>query len=282
MSRLSGKRLLVVGVALSAGLGAGVAVAVQATASGGTRSPAPATTSSGKVTPTVKVRPHALATNAHCGQTVAASLTLNGDLICNGNGLIVTANSVTINLGGHVIIGSADAVSMGVRLAGTSDTVTNGNVVQFRTGVQLDGKTDTASALRATFNYDGVVAFGAGDKVTTTQALDNQQFGIAVLGAGDSVTSSKAISNSYGIYVGGTADVVTGNSASSNRTVGVYDVGTGTKLATDVGNFNGGDGLYASDYALIDGGANTAKGNGSTSALYGGVPAEQCFEVSCN
>jgi len=282
MSRLTGKRMVLIGAVLSAGLGAGVAVAVQASASGSPSAPTPpAPPKPGTVTPALKVQPHALATNVHCGQIVTATVTLNGDLICSGSGLTVNANSITVNLGGHSIFGPGDNVSIGVTLNGTSDKVTNGNLVAFRTGVQLQGTSETASSIRAVGNFDGIVVIGGKDIVTTSQALANTQFGIAVAGTGDSVTTNKAISNQYGIYISGMTEVVTGNSASSNSLYGVYDAGTGNKIATNVTNFNGSTGILAADYAVIDGGGNTAKGNNTTGASFVLVTGEQCYEIAC-
>ncbi|HEX3542546.1 MAG TPA: hypothetical protein VHT75_19110, partial [Acidimicrobiales bacterium] len=41
-----------------------------------------------------------------CGQTITASVTLTADLgPCLGDGLVVTASNVTLNLNGHTITG---------------------------------------------------------------------------------------------------------------------------------------------------------------------------------
>ena len=69
-----------------------------------------------------------MATNAHCGQAINASLTLNGDLTCSsGVGLIVSGNSVVLNLNGFAVINSASG-SVGVIVSGSHDTVEKGTV----------------------------------------------------------------------------------------------------------------------------------------------------------
>ena len=114
MFGLSGRRAVVVASALFVGSLASAVVAVQASASGGGSGPVrPASLPAPTPPPGVHVQkaavtPNVLATNAHCGQTVSASLTLNGDLDCSavgGSGLTVTANSVVLNLNGHTIFG---------------------------------------------------------------------------------------------------------------------------------------------------------------------------------
>jgi hypothetical protein len=286
--RLSGKKLGIIGVVLGAALGAGVAVAVQASASGGSPSPTPTpahgniTPAAGPMKPNGQLQPTLAATNAHCGQTLTASLTLNGDLSCpSGNGLILAANNVTLNLGGHAITGGGSYPTVGVRVNGATDTVTNGAVIGFYTGVVVANKADTVSSLRVSANSgDGIIVNGVSAKLTSVAALGNTESGLLATGGSITVTSSKFLGNKYGAIIYGTANVLTSNVASGNTYYGIYDVGFGTKFTTNVANFNGGTGIQAQDGNVIDGGGNTAKGNGN--AAYGHVAGEQCYLVACN
>ena len=47
--------------------------------------------------------PPASATHVGCGDVVTQDTTLDSDLLCEGDGLIVAASDVTLDLGGHVI-----------------------------------------------------------------------------------------------------------------------------------------------------------------------------------
>src|SRR5690349_13461336 len=71
-----------------------------------------------------------------CGQTVTVSVTLAADLTgCNGDGLVVGANGISINLNGHRITGTGTAGSRGVWNPGnTSVTVKNGAISGFAKG----------------------------------------------------------------------------------------------------------------------------------------------------
>ncbi|HEV2713522.1 MAG TPA: right-handed parallel beta-helix repeat-containing protein [Gaiellaceae bacterium] len=84
--------------------------------------------------------------NVSCGQTLTASTTLQNDLVdCPGNGLLVGADNITIDLNGHTIDGA------NVRKAGTGAivtkgrhanvTISNGTITDFYfSGVSLRGR----------------------------------------------------------------------------------------------------------------------------------------------
>jgi hypothetical protein len=278
--------------AVCAAVGAGAVLAVQASASGGTattspRPPSPpsptshqsirATTASGQLSPAVT------ATNAHCGQTLTASLTLNGDLFCSGTALTVTGASAVLNLGGHEVAGPNGTASgpIGIRLSGKSETVTNGLVTNFAIGVYVTGASDTVSAVRATYNFEGIYDAGPTTKITNSVAASNGNVGIyTVLGAGGGTYSGDhELNNSYGLVIVSNAAkmIITGNIAEGNTIYGIDDGGFGTTLTKNIANFNGNDGIYVAEVAVIDGGGNTAKGNDYTT---GNAP-EQCHGVVC-
>jgi PKD repeat protein len=71
--------------------------------------------------------------NAACGDLISASLVLNTDLDCHEDGLIVAANRITIDLGGHAITGHG--VGSGITISGFAGaTITNGTVSGFSSG----------------------------------------------------------------------------------------------------------------------------------------------------
>ena len=231
------------------------------------------------------VRPYTAATNAHCGMTVTAALTLNGDLICGGfeahAALTVTANSITLNLNGHGIFGFAGTSQDGIDIEGVSDTVQNGFVRGWADGVKVDGMKDTVTKIYASGNQVGIFDRGATDRITNNTAYANTTDGFDAFGnSGGSLTSDRASGNSVdGFDIGGSNYTVTASAAGGNTIDGFLDEGTHVTFSSNSANNNGRDGIDADfgDDELIDLGGNTAKGNGYGS---GGTPV-QCVNITC-
>ena len=75
----------------------------------------------------------------HCGQSIKHSIKLGRNLHnCRGDGLVVRANNITINLNGHTVDGIGRRSTAGVRIAGYHGvTVTGGVVRQLGKGIWL-------------------------------------------------------------------------------------------------------------------------------------------------
>ena len=151
-----------------------------------------------------------------CGATITQSVNLTQDLgPCPGNGLVITASNITVDLAGHRIFGTADASDnrVGVELTGvTGVTVTGsattttvmGNVDGFASGVGIDG--------------------GSGNTITQLDVHDN---------AGPASTSAN---RGDGIVIGSlnaSANNVISNDVVSHN--GVFD-GIGVFSAASTGN----------------------------------------------
>lgn len=64
------------------------------------------------------------ATDVHCGLTITSDVRLSNDLVgCSGNGIVIGADNVTLDLNGHIIDGHS-----GMRVKG-------GSVQQFGVGI---------------------------------------------------------------------------------------------------------------------------------------------------
>ncbi len=76
-----------------------------------------------------------------CGQVITTSRLVTNDLLdCLGNGLVIGANGITLDLGGHTI----DGTGLGIGILNNgfdSVTITNGIVQEFDFGVQLNDGT---------------------------------------------------------------------------------------------------------------------------------------------
>jgi hypothetical protein len=86
----------------------------------------------------------ASAVTLNCGDTVTSSVTLSNDVgPCTGNGLIIGADNVTLNLGGHTVSGSNTTNTttneqVGILIQGVRNVVVqNGTVTGFDAGVAI-------------------------------------------------------------------------------------------------------------------------------------------------
>ncbi|MGN6723923.1 MAG: hypothetical protein ACTHJM_15040 [Marmoricola sp.] len=282
----SRKRVATVVVLLCLASGGGWALSAQAFASSATRQAATTTTLSptpprppsgvhSSATPTVT------ATNAHCGQTITASLTLNGDLTCPGaTALTVAGTSVTLNLNGHTI--NSDNSSYCIVVSGTTDTVENGTITHCYVGILANGSKGTYTKLTITSSSYGVDDLGASDKITANTVAGNAATGIIASGDGATLTGNRVSSNNWGMVVEGSGVNASGNALDSNTVNGLYinesSLATATITANSA-NYNGSEGMYTvpGSGPATDGGGNTAHGNGYTNAT-----STQCVGIACS
>lgn len=226
------------------------------------------------------VRPFVAATNAHCGQTITASLTLNGDLNCSASPVataltIAGTSAVTLNLNGHYIFG--DGSQTLVLVTGTSDIVENGYLEQGGTGIYVTGSKANITKNVVATNTTGVFDAGTTTKVTNNTASNNFSVGIYGVGTGGSYTGNRVASNVFGIVSQGDKQTISTNAADSNVSYGIYLSGTSVTVTGNSANYNG---LYGIDnvaqFLLNDGGGNTAHGNGDA------THPQQCIGVACS
>ena len=221
-----------------------------------------------------------------CGDTITQDTTLDSDLTCPGNGLVVSANGVTLDLGGHAISGSGAAFSMGVtaRQDATLEGVTirRGTIRGFDTGVLLEGDGGVAvRGLAITGNVTGIVIDISFDVVVRNNLIaDNSGSGLLALDSNTvRVAGNDALRNAGdGIHFGGevTSSSAEGNVASGNGDDGIevaeFVVGeTPNRLARNLATDNGDLGIEAVA-GTLDGGGNRAFGNGNPL---------QCLNIVC-
>jgi nitrous oxidase accessory protein NosD len=276
----SRRRLVAVAGAVAALLA--LAIAVQASASGASAPKPPVVPKALSLKDQAaanqaKLRTQAAATNVHCGQTITATTTLNGDLNCTGqNGLIIGANSVTLNLNGHTIFGSngVNDNTVGVTVNGTSDTVKNGYIEGFAYGVNAFGTNDTVTTLQVNYTDQlGIYLAGVTDKATSDTAAENFNYGLYDFGSGDTIQSDHLLNNNFGLVTFGRGEKVLDNIADGNTNDGILVQSSPPATVTgNTANFNGGYGINATS-PKIDGGTNTAKGN---------TNPQQCRGVVCS
>jgi hypothetical protein len=241
-----------------------------------------------------------------CGATVTASVVLTQDLSCSsGNGLVVGANAVTINLNGHKIAGNGLGGTYGVYDNGHSGLVVeNGVVDNFDVGVYAVVTSGVHIVnMRIENNTDGVFFDTVAAYVISGNYLISNTNGLGISGGGGQVTGNwaeKNTSDGFDIEDSTTPVTVSTNNALDNATGFVFTIGPGL-LTNNVANSNSGDGfvvgspgsgvkavvtlrknraafnaqlgINSTAGGSVDGGGNVVQANGT---------ATQCANVACH
>jgi parallel beta-helix repeat protein len=158
----------------------------------------------------------------NCGDVITADEELHNDIgPCHGDGLVVAASNITVNLNGHQIFGEGGFVvehqGAGVRVLGQSNvTVTNGTVHDFYHGVR--------------------VTQGARNRVTRMRVLNNQGGnGIVLENSSDDVVSNNVVSgngrfagistfDSVSLPAGSARNTIADNIVSANSFMGAHGI----------------------------------------------------------
>ncbi len=130
----------------------------------------------------------ALAAQVRCGATITTTTRLTKDLTnCPGDGLVIGADNLTLDLNGHTIDGDALPGGAGIRLAGHHGvTLEGGAVREFETGVLLDTASGNhVRGLTVLRNDPGrgidIDNGSNGNLVEGNTSTDNARSGIAVV-----------------------------------------------------------------------------------------------------
>jgi CSLREA domain-containing protein len=152
-----------------------------------------------------------VAATMSCGQLVTASIRLSNNLTdCPGNGLVVGASNITIDLNGRTL----DGINLGVGVLNNgfdNVVITNGFIQEFDFAVQLNPGTagNVVSALRTLSNQDGGIQLSNADQAgvgNTIQGntVDGSFYGIALLdGTSGALVRNNTVLNvpEHGIYL---------------------------------------------------------------------------------
>jgi parallel beta-helix repeat protein len=130
----------------------------------------------------------------NCGQTIAKSVMLKKDLIdCPGDGLVVGATGITVDLNGHRIDGVKAAGSAGIAngLPAFADVVVkgggNGRITGFGTGVEIFDAADGAVRGIAIKNAGRGVTLNGADrtKVRNNRISEIDGYGLSIVNNAD-------------------------------------------------------------------------------------------------
>jgi hypothetical protein len=202
-----------------------------------------------------------------CGQSVTTSAVLTQNLVCAGDGIVVGASGITIDLQGFVVRGDRGAGDYGIDDTGGWDRVAvkNGVVRNFDFGVLAPSRANRlaiSNLVTAGNTQVGVFVAGGLASVTSSTASGNGSYGIYTSGTWTAITSSTVFGNgSDGIALHGDLGNVMLSTASGNLERGIVIVGANVLVKASSAFGNGTAGIFvAGDAAAVRG--NFADGNG--------------------
>lgn len=220
--------------ALASALAALIVGACQAPASGPASTPSAAT-------PTTTAAATQAGSSPGCGQRIDQDFVLSGDLSCTGDGLVVVADGVTVDLGGKRITGPGmgpqtwpqpQLDSVGVRVEGMNKvTVKNGSIADFSTAVYFvkvtGGVIEDVSASNSRY---GLYVHDSTQATIRGNTVERNIYGLHLQNTSESLIEENDLSRQtynspggYGIYFyEGRANRVIGNTIDSNVNWGVW------------------------------------------------------------
>jgi sugar lactone lactonase YvrE len=231
---------------------------------------------------------------ADCGMTVTQNLTLSDDIgPCPGDGLMIGADGVHLNLNGHTITGSYSHTgqSVGIRVTSHSRVkISDGTVTGFDAGVALiSGYNNIVTGMTVANNQgsqntgndtfgDGIVMFASSrNTITGNSVLNNGPFdGISMIGQGadNNLIQDNTVKDTIGtgrVFQAGTGLGITTNpflgfdrprmvSLNGNQIVGNTVINNAAAGISTVSNVNG----------VVR--SNISEGNGFGSFIHGVFP----------
>lgn len=208
--------------------------------------------------------PAAAATAVACGSVITADTTLTADLDCPGNGLVIGADGVTLDLSGYQIVGRGAPGSTGIENPGFDDvSITNGFVHGFDWAVELraNAERNMVARIGASGLRYGLVVFNSSGNVIDGNDLEGADPGPrGGFGAGLAmfrshgnriVRNGSVVSSANGIVlVDSNRNTIQGNEAAwvgadGNQGTGItlLDSDDNAVVANEVAE-NGGDGIF--------------------------------------
>src|SRR5215468_4824974 len=172
--------------------------------------------------------------NVVCGQVITHNTHVKNDLVdCPGDGLVIGAANIKLNLGGHTIDGVNNSAADGINNKGGFDNVKieHGTVQQFGNGVELVGADQNkVTHLKVTQNHDGIRLSGSNSNKVDHDAVISNFDGIFLVNSDrNRVSHDKANSNgSSGIVLqfGNDFNKVDHNVAHDNGAWGITSDGS--------------------------------------------------------
>jgi len=172
---------------------------------------------------------------------VSESFTLANDMTCAGDGMVIVADNLTVDLGGHTLTGPGmgpqtwplpQLDSVGVRVGGhTGVTIRNGKTTAFSTGIyfidMVSSSIESVTTLRNRFGF----YIHASQKITVKDSdVEFNIYGLHLQSSDDSVLTNNLLARQtynspggYGLYLyASSRNRITDNTIDSNINWGIW------------------------------------------------------------
>ena len=198
---------------------------------------APATPAPGGGTPSVTLPSR----EGRCDMRVSESFTLANDLTCEKDGMVIVADNVTVDLGGHTLTGPGmgpqtwplpQLDSVGVRVGGhTGVVVRNGKTTGFSTGVYfVDETASTIENVTTERNRFGFYIHASNKNVVKNSDVEFNIYGLHLQNSDDNLLQGNLLARQtynspggYGLYMYASArNRVIENTIDSNINWGIW------------------------------------------------------------
>jgi parallel beta-helix repeat protein len=178
--------------------------------------PVAAATRSASPTPSTQPLP---AREGRCDMRVTDSFTLANDMTCGKDGLVIVADNVTVDLGGHTLTGPGmgpqtwpqpQLDSVGVRVGGhTGITIRNGKTIGFSTGIYfIDMESSTIENVTTQRNRFGFYIHASNHNTVKNSDVQLNIYGLHLQSSNDNVLQGNLLARQtynspggYGLYM---------------------------------------------------------------------------------
>src|SRR5712691_7715035 len=154
-----------------------------------------------------------------CAMRVSESFTLANDMTCQGDGMVIDVDSITVDLGGHTLTGPGmgpqtwplpQLDSVGVRVGGhTGVTIRNGKTIGFSTGIYfIDMESSTIENLTTQRNRFGFYIHASKKITVKASDVEFNIYGLHLQNSNDSLLQGNLLARQtynspggYGLYM---------------------------------------------------------------------------------
>ena len=188
-----------------------------------------------------------------CGDTVAvdhAVVALTENLLCSGAGIVVTADSVTIDLGGYTMRGDPSVVAVGIDVTGDGVTIVNGTIRDFDKNIVISRADRGRVADVTTRNGEaGVIAFHADNTIIERTSSRGHGEGAIVVTASNGVAIADVMvrGSGNGIFVIGSFGTSVLRADLRDCSAGIHAVSSNGTVITDSRISRNGAGVLSED-----------------------------------